>query len=538
MYAEVIFKNARCAAVEIRDAGIFKMEKRWSIYVNGNFYTETERTVTMIYGLIPQTQYQICAEQDGHKLTASFVTDYEYVTLNVQSFGAKGDGISDDTQFIQAAIMVCPPKSRVVIPAGEYRVTNIFLKSDINLEIQKGAVVKAFTEREKFPVFDGAVPGNCPEEEMLLGTWEGESMAMYAGIICGVGIKNVCIYGAGVLDGNAGWNNWWENAHQIDIAARPRMVFLNRCENIVMAGVTVQNSPSWNIHPYFSSHLRFISMNILGPKESPNTDGLDPESCRDVEIIGVYFSVGDDCIAIKSGKIEIGSKYKTPSENISIRQCCMRDGHGSITLGSEMAAGIRSIHAQECRFICTDRGLRIKTRRGRGKDAVIDDILFEKIYMDQVLTPFVINCFYFCEKDGKTEYVQCKDPLPVDERTPCVKKLEFKNIEVKNCHVAAAFFYGLPEQKIEEVIMENVNVSYAKHAVGGQPAMMSGIPDKVCRMGIFANNIKKLIIKNINIHGQDTEIIHIENVNDVVRDGVINMNEHSINGREKDDSER
>ena len=216
MKAEVIFKNARCAALEIRDGSIFETEKPWSIYVNGEFKTETNRTITMIYGLEPETEYEVRAQQDGQTLTASFTTDYEYVTMNVRSFGAKGDGESDDTHFIQAAIMACPPKSRVVIPAGEYRITSVFLKDDVNLEIQEGAVLKAFTEREKFPVFEGAVPGNRPEEEMLLGTWEGDAMAMFSGIICGVGVKNACIYGPGVIDGNAGWDNWWENAKRPD----------------------------------------------------------------------------------------------------------------------------------------------------------------------------------------------------------------------------------------------------------------------------------------------------------------------------------
>ena len=95
---------------------------------------------------------------------------------------------------------------------------------------------------------------------------------------------------------------------------------------------------------------------MLGPKVSPNTDGLNPESCDDVEITGCLFSVGDDCIAVKAGKISVGAKYKVPSSNIRIRQCCMRDGHGSITLGSEMAAGIKNLQARQCVFLNTDRG--------------------------------------------------------------------------------------------------------------------------------------------------------------------------------------
>ena len=320
------------------------------------------------------------------------------------------------------------------------------------------------------------------------------------------------IYGEGTIDGNASWDNWWFEAKKIRIAARPRMIFLNQCEDVRIVGITVQNSPSWNIHPYFSNRLQFIKVTVLGPKDSPNTDGLNPESCDDVEITGCLFSVGDDCIAVKSGKISVGAKYKVPSSNLRIRQCCMRDGHGSITLGSEMAAGIRNLQARQCVFINTDRGLRIKTRRGRGKDAIIDGVLFEDIKMDSVLTPFVINCFYFCDPDGHSEYVQCKEPLAVDERTPQIKELCFRNIQAENCHVAAAFFYGLPEQKIERVEMKHVQVSYAKEAVSGQPAMLDGIDENICKMGIFARNIKILVLEDIQVMGQDGEAILMDGI--------------------------
>ena len=512
MTLKVLYKNARFAAVELEDGGIYDMEKTWKIFVNDDLYDETNHVIYMIYGLKPETEYEIRAEHGDERASVAFQTDYEYVTMNIRDFGAKGDGVSDDTHFIQAAIMACPGDSRVLIPAGEYRISSIFLKDNLNLELEKGAVLKAFTEREKFPVFQGTIPGNRPKEEMLLGTWEGDSQAMFSGIICGVRVKNVTIYGEGIVDGSAGRENWWNNPKDIKIAARPRMVFLNQCEHVVMAGITVQNSPSWNVHPYFSRHLQFIGMRILGPKDSPNTDGLDPESCKDVKITGVYFSVGDDCIAVKSGKIATGARYKTPSEDICIRQCCMRDGHGSITLGSEMAAGVKNLKAMQCRFLNTDRGLRIKTRRGRGKDAVIDDILFEDIVMDQVMTPFVINCFYFCDSDGKTDYVQCKEALPVDDRTPA-----FKNIKADNCHVAAAFFYGLPEQKIEEINMEHVDVTYAGDAKAGKPAMMNGISDEIRKMGIYAGNIKKLRLCDVNVEGADSEAVQIEHVDEVIR---------------------
>ena len=198
------------------------------------------------------------------------------------------------------------------------------------------------------------------------------------------------------------------------------MVFLERCEIAVLQGITVQNSPSWNLHPYFSDNLRFLDTKVLNPKDSPNTDGLDPESCKNVEITGVYFSLGDSCIAIKIGKIYMGATYKRPCENITIRQCCMRDGHGALTIGSEMAGGVKNLTVGDCMFLHTDRGLRIKTRRGRGKDAVIQGILFENITMDHVMTPFVINCFYFCDPDGHSRS-PCAAKRPARWMTVCLR---------------------------------------------------------------------------------------------------------------------
>ena len=106
----------------------------------------------------------------------------------------------------------------------------------------------------------------------------------------------------------------------------------------------------------------------------------------------------------------MGKKYKVPSRNIKIRQCLMENGHGAVTIGSEMAAGVKEVTVKDCIFRHTDRGLRIKTRRGRGKDAVLDEIIFENIDMDHVMTPFVANCFYFCDPDGRSEYVQSPAP--------------------------------------------------------------------------------------------------------------------------------
>ena len=527
MELKVIYKNGRCAVLEIADGGTYRTRGIYRIYLNGKFVMETDRAVASLCGLKPDTRYEVevrGVKEEGDAGTAEgetglpgkteFSTDYEFVTLNVRDFGAKGDGVQDDTLFIQAAIMACPKESRVLIPAGTYRIVSLFLKDDVNIELEQGAVLSASTDRMRFPVFKGMIRSYDEQGEYNLGTWEGNPLPMFSGIITGVGVKNVSIYGQGVIDGNAGFeeDNWWHDHKVMRTAFRPRMIFLERCRHVTVQGITVQNSPSWNIHPYFSKHLKFIDLTVLNPKNSPNTDGLDPESCEDVEITGVYFSLGDDCIAVKSGKIYMGSTYRRPSRDITIRRCCMRDGHGSVTIGSEMAGGVMNLTVRDCIFSHTDRGLRIKTRRGRGKDAVVDGIVFEHICMDHVMTPFVINCFYYCDPDGHSEYVRAKEALPVDDRTPRIGSLRFGDIQVQNCHVAAAYMYGLPEQKIGRVEMENIRVTYADDAMEGQPAMMEGCDSYMRRGGIYANNIEELVLKNVKVEGQEGPALTAENI--------------------------
>ena len=518
MKVKNIFRTSRCVTVEIEDGTVFEHEKAYRIYVNDKLYTETKRVISTVYDLKPDTAYTIRVEQGEASASILVRTDYEFVTLNVRDFGARGDGIQDDTIFIQSAIMACPRDSRVLIPEGVYKITSIFLKDNLKLELAKGAVLSAFTDRNGFPVFQGLIQSYDETDEYNLGTWEGNPLPMFAGIITGINISNVVIYGQGLVDGNANADpdNWWYRAKEMRTAFRPRMIFLNNCDNITVQGIRVQNSPSWNIHPYFSRHLRFIDLSVINPKDSPNTDGLDPESCKDVEITGIYFSVGDDCIALKSGKIYMGEKHKTPCEDIVIRQCCMRDGHGSVTVGSEMAGGIKNVHVSDCMFLHTDRGLRIKTRRGRGRQAVIDGIFFENIKMDHVMTPFVVNCFYYCDPDGHSDYVQTKEPLPVDYRTPEIRTLIFHNIEASNCHVAGAYFYGLPEQKIRKIIMEHIHITYARDAMSGEPAMMDGAKT-VSRQGIYADNVEYLQLRDVRIEGQDGEAVVTNHIGQLER---------------------
>jgi polygalacturonase len=512
MKLNLLMKTARSVSFEIEDESVVFTGHEYQVYINDELHGVTNRVVNSIFELKPKTHYKILVSNQDKSEILEFTTDYEFVTINVKDIGAKGDGVSDDTSFIQAAIMACPKESRVLIPKGIYKVTSIFLKSDINIEIAKDAIISAETDRSKFAKFEGLIESYDEQSEYNLGTWEGNPLPMYAGIVTGINASNITLYGEGTIDGNASFDNWWHNAKVMNGAFRPRLLFLNHCNEVSVQGIKFQNSPAWNIHPYFSNHLKFIDLRVENPQDSPNTDGLDPESCDHVLIQGVHFSLGDDCIAVKSGKIYMGAKYKTLSTNILIKQCLMENGHGAVTIGSEMAGGVKNLTVKDCRFVKTDRGLRIKTRRGRGKDAIIDDIVFENIIMDDVMTPLVLNCFYFCDPDGHTQYVWSKEAYDVDERTPQIKKLFFRKIQCKNCHVAAAYFYGLPEQKIELIEMADISFEFANHCKKDVPAMLDGI-EPCSKLGIYANNIDKLVIRNVDIRGQEGEQFIFENIN-------------------------
>lgn len=518
MELKLVTYTGRSAVVELTESGKYYTGKPYEIYVNGEKYMDSDKVVTSVYGLKPDTEYEISAVYDEKQiLPVVFKTCYEFVTLNVREFGAYGDGIHDDTNAIQCAIMACPKDSRVLVPEGVYKISSIFLKSDLTLELAKGAVLSAFTERDKFPILPGIIESYDEAGEYNLGSWEGNPLDTFSAIVCGINAENVVITGEGTIDGCTSFENWWKDCKKRNIAWRPRLFFINHCNNVTMQGITVQNSPSWTIHPYFSNHLKFIDVKIKNPANSHNTDGLDPESCTDVLVLGTYISVGDDCIAIKSGKIRMAEKYKIPTSDMTVRQCCMRDGHGAVTVGSEIAAGVKNVHISDCLFMNTDRGLRVKTRRGRGQLSVLDDISFENIDMDNVMTPFVVNSFYFCDPDGKTEYVGTRKALPVDSRTPSIKNLKFKNIKATNCHVAGTYICGLPESKIKKLIFENISFEYAKSAKSGVAAMMLGC-DEASKQGMIVSNVEELILKNVRVTGCEGEPIVADSVDNLIQE--------------------
>ncbi len=507
---KLIYKSSVSACFELDNNNPYYSPEGYKVYLNGvQAGGERKENVFSLFNLEPDTEYSVKISLFAEEV--KFKTCPETALVNVRELGAKGDGVFDDTYYVQMAIDMCPKGGRVLIPAGSYLVRPIVLKSGVTLELKKDAVLLGDTLEEHYPY----IKATLDEDDGVNGSWEGEPFDCHQSFVSAYKQKDFAIVGEGTIDGNAQNSTWWQRPRGRKVA-RPRLMFLNRCQNFVMHGVTCQHSAAWNLHPFFSQDLGFYDVRINNPKISPNTDGLDPESCDRVDIVGCVFSVGDDCVAIKSGKRYMGMKYKTPASNHTLRNDLFRNGHGAIVLGSEMSGGVKNLTVNRCIFENTDRGLRIKTRRGRGKYGVIDGVLFENIKMHGVLTPLVINMYYFCDPDGHTEAVWSRDPnIPVDDGTPYLGNFTFRDIECTDVDHCAAYFDGLVEQPINQITIENVSFSYKEDAVGGHPAMLEFVRD-YRKEGIYVDNVNKLILKNVTFDGVEGEKIIKKNCGEII----------------------
>ncbi|MBR5379031.1 MAG: glycoside hydrolase family 28 protein [Clostridia bacterium] len=511
---KLLFAGSRSCTVLMDERGDYYAAGPYAYRINGGEEKTDHVSVLSLFDLEPDSDYSLSACVHGRNEELSFRTQSELCTLDVKEFGAAGDGKKDDTSSIQAAILACPEKGRVLIPEGNYSVGPLFLKSGVHIEIAKGARLCLTGDRERFPLLPGRIQAQNETKEYLIGTWEGERRTCYAAAITGIGVKNVVISGEGTVDGCAQEADWWQNAKDKVRPSRPRLLYLRSCKNVTVQGVTFQNSPSWNLHPCFSEDLRFLSVRVKAPADSPNTDGFDPESCRGVKMYGTEFSVGDDCIAIKSGKMYMGEAYRTPCEDIEIAWCRMLDGHGGVTVGSEMSGGVKNVRVHHCLMQGNDRGLRIKTRRGRGRWGVIDDIVFSDVKMENVKAPLTVNAMYFCDVDGKGPFVQSREPQKVDDGTPTIGRVTYERVRAENCTWCAAYILGLPENPAEELRLKDCLFTMDPDAAPKPPVMAMYI-ESCARRGVIARFVKRVILDNVAIEGIDGPRVEAADVNEV-----------------------
>ena len=401
--------------------------------------------------------------------------------VDISAHGAKADGATDCSAAIRAAIDACHAAGggRVVVPPGRYLTGAIRLRSHVNLHLREGATLAFSTDPAKY------LP-------LVLTRFEGTELMNYSPFIYALDETNVGISGAGTLDGQADAAHWWAwRAGQTDARnrllrmasdgiapaqrifgdgpSRLRVNFIQpyRCQNVLVEGVRIVNSPMWEVNPVLCTNVIVRGLHISS--HGPNNDGCDPESCRDVLIERCTFDTGDDCIALKSGKNDDGRRLHTPIENVIIRDCDMKDGHGGVTIGSEISGGARNIFAENCRMDSPrlDRVLRFKNNAARG--GVIERVAMRDIIVGQVAEGIVDADFFYDEgRNGKY--------------TPILRDVDVRNVTSKKSK------YAFMLRGFAEAPITNIRVSDCTFDGVASPDVLEGV--------------KNLVLKNVRVNGQ------------------------------------
>ncbi|SFL70502.1 glycoside hydrolase family 28 protein [Pelosinus propionicus] len=407
----------------------------------------------------------------------------------ITEYGAIGDGVTDCTEAFRKVITLANNigGGRVVVPAGIYLTGPIHFKSNINLHVSKEAIIKFSQELEKY------LP-------MVLNRFEGVELYNYSPLIYSYEAENLAITGEGVLDGNGDKEHWWpwkgkkeygwqegqpHQAEDRDILfamaernvsvkerrfgsghyLRPSFIQFYNSKNILIEGVTIKDSPMWQISPVLCENITIDKVKIIG--HGPNTDGFDPDSCKNVVIKNCYFDNGDDCIAIKSGRNADGRRINIPCENIVIQNNYMKDGHGGITIGSEISGSVRNVFADNnvMDSLNLDRALRFKTNSVRG--GIIENIYFRNTVVKSIgeeilivdmnyeegdvgeYTPIIRNIFVenLESYGGKTGFL-----MSAYKRTP-ITNVQFKNCTLHNVEIPFVF------KNVEQLVFKNVNIN-------------------------------------------------------------------------------
>lgn len=461
------------------------------------------------------------------------LSDNIETVYNVRSFGAIGDGSVKDTDALQTAIDTCAEHGggTVYVPAGTYLTGSLRLRSRLTLYLEAGATLLFSRDFEDYP----PVPTR----------WEGVECYGFSPLIYGRDLHDVTLAGRGTLDGQG--RIWWhifaqrrqqgrispETAFERRLAElnpgyetagsggggremqflRPPLVQLINCANVRLEGLTHQNSPFWNTHLVYCDNVSIHNVTFKNPADTPNTDGLDVDSCCNVRISDCTFDVGDDCLVLKSGIDEDGRRVGKPTENVTISNCTMLHGHGGVVIGSEIAGSVRNVTISNCIFLGTDRGIRLKARRGRG--GIVENIQVNNIVMKEVLCPIVMNLFYRCGASPE-DMAFSHAPQPVTEKMPVFRSITLTNIMAKDVRAAAGFFYGLPEMPIQDLNLHDLRIEMTQNPEesGGEPAMVYGLPPMIGR-GIWGKYLHGCHFSHLNLTIQQGEGIMLEESQDI-----------------------
>ena len=349
-------------------------------------------------------------------------------------YGAKPDGATLDTRAIQAAIDACAAKGGGIVrlAGGTFLSGPIVLKSHITLDIETGATLLGSPDHADYPVV------------LVFGAKGHQSL------ISASHAQDLTIAGGGTIDGNGA--SWWAEArkekdHGVveDVVFRPRLIVFDHCRRILIDHVLIENSPSWQVVPYYSDDVTVRDGKIYAPAHSPNTDGIDPFSSSHVTIEHMTIDDGDDNVAIKSGLPN--TTGNAPSTDITVTDCTFLHGHG-MSIGSEVAGGVQDVHVSHIVFKGTDNGIRVKSARDRGAD--ISDLWYSDLKMEDVKTPLLITEYYphIPEHDAAR---------PVTRLTPHFHDIHITNLTATGAKMTG-IIAGLPESPIRNLCLDNVHL--------------------------------------------------------------------------------
>jgi hypothetical protein len=386
---------------------------------------------------------------------------------DVRTYGAVADGKTKNTVAIRKAISAASAGGggTVYLGGGTYLTGPIHLASNITLFIDAGTILKFSDD------FGDYLP-------MVRSRWEGTEVFNFSPLIYADRADNIAVVGRGTIDGQgaAWWKylralkdehqktgvwrtdkwrqefsrmnpnlEWPDDRQNLEMGfLRPPLIQLIECHNVAIEDLTIRNSPFWTVNPVYSDDVNVRGVTIDNPLDAPNTDGIDPESCRNVHIADCHISVGDDCITIKSGRDRQGRRIGRAAENITVTNCTMGHGHSGVAMGSEISGGIKKIAVSNCVFDGTDRGIRIKSTRGRG--GVVEDVRVENIVMKNVREEAITLNLYYTNAP----------PEAVSERTPRFRNIHLSGISGSAGEAGAIL--GLEEARIENVTLTDVDL--------------------------------------------------------------------------------